>query len=121
MEPANLRGPPSAFGGANWDVGYAFIIVKHIRVLHTTGSQVTCSMWLGDSGTDAASTEVVCAGMPIAPHDFHDCYGAMRINAGRLLTGKASATGLTATCDGEIGMMALSQAAIDTELSGEGK
>lgn len=103
---ANILSPPTLTGGVGIDHTKTYLIVKHIRVINTTGSSIDLSLYIGATGGSAAGTEVGASAVPVAAHDVFDFYvgGGMRIEDTEFLTGKGSAVGLTLSITGEIGI-----------------
>lgn len=101
----NICNPPTATGGVNGGSSAQVITLKHIRIVNKTGSAATFSLWLGATGANAAGTEVVGIGQSVAANSSYDWYGLMRIDAADFLVGGAgTATALTLTAEGEIGV-----------------
>ena len=101
----NLLNPPSATGGVNASSSSNFISLKHIRISNRTSSAATFSLWLGATGANAAGTEQVGTGTPVAANSAVDWYGQMRLDAPDFLVGGSSAANaLTITGEGEIGV-----------------
>lgn len=101
----NLLNPPAASGGVNAGASAQFIILKHLRVTNKTASAATFSLWLGATGANAAGTEVVGIGQSVAANSSYDWYGLLRVDASDFLVGGAgTATALTISGEGEIGV-----------------
>ena len=101
----NILSPPTATGGVNGGSSAQYITLKHIRVSNKTGSAATFSLWLGATGANAAGTEVIGTGLSVAANAAFDWYGLLRIDAADFLVGGAgTATALTITAEGEIGV-----------------
>ena len=101
----NICNPPTATGGVNGGSSAQYITLKHIRIVNKTGSAATFSLWLGATGANAAGTEVVGIGQSVAANSSYDWYGMLRIDAADFLVGGAgTATALTITGEGEIGV-----------------
>lgn len=101
----NLLNPPTATGGVNGGSSSQFIVLKHIRIVNKTASAATFSLWLGATGANAAGTEVVGIGQSVAANSSYDWYGLLRLDAADFLVGGAgTATALTITAEGEIGV-----------------
>ena len=101
----NLLNPPTASGGVNGGSSSQYIILKHLRISNKTASAATFSMYLGATGANAAGTEVVGTGKSVPANDSIDWYGILRLDAADFLVGGAgTATALTITGEGEIGV-----------------
>jgi hypothetical protein len=82
-----------------------FLLIRHIRIVNKTGTAATFSLWLGASGANAAGTEVIGGTLSVAANSPYDFYGVMRIDAADFLVGGAgTATALTFSAEGEIGL-----------------
>lgn len=102
---ANLLNPPTATGGVNAGSSSQYIILRHIRISNKTTSAATFSLWLGATGANAAGTEVIGTALPVAANSPVDWYGMLRLDAADFLVGGAgTATALTITGEGEIGV-----------------
>ena len=101
----NLLNPPTATGGVNAGSSSQYITLKHIRIVNKTGSAATFSLYLGATGANAAGTEVIGTAYSVAANSAFDWYGLLRIDAADFLVGGAgTATALTITGEGEIGV-----------------
>lgn len=101
----NLLNPPAASGGVNGGASGQYIILKHIRITNKTGAAVTFSMWLGATGANAAGTEVIGQGQEVLRNTSYDWYGSLRLDIADFLVGGASsASALTISGEGEIGV-----------------
>lgn len=101
----NLLNPPTASGGVNAGSSSQYIILKHVRITNKTASAATFSLWLGATGANAAGTEVIGSGKSVPANDSVDWYGVLRLDAADFLVGGAgTATALTITGEGEIGV-----------------
>ncbi len=101
----NLLNPAAASGGVNAGSSAQYIVLNHIRISNKTASAATFSLWLGATGANAAGTEVVGTAMPVPANGSIDYYGSLRIDAADFLVGgSGTATALTITGEGEIGV-----------------
>ncbi len=101
----NLLNPPTATGGVNAGSSSQYIILRHIRISNKTTSAATFSLWLGATGANAAGTEVIGTAAPVAANAPVDWYGMLRLDAADFLVGgSGTATALTITGEGEIGV-----------------
>lgn len=101
----NLLSPPTASGGVNAGSSSQFIVLNHIRITNKTAAAVTFTLYLGATGANAAGTEVIGTATAVAANSSFDYYGALRIDAADFLVGGAgTATALTITGEGEIGV-----------------
>jgi hypothetical protein len=95
----------SVAGPVGFTMTQPYIILRHIRIVNKTASAATFSLWLGATGANAAGTEVVGTGLSVAANSAYDWYGYLRIDAADFLVGGAgTATALTITGEGEIGV-----------------
>lgn len=90
-------------------VGYAdtqnYLVLTHIRVTNKTASIATFSLWKGATNGNVAGTEIVGTGIPVAANGSYDWFGKMRLDSADFLVGGAgTATALTLTAEGEIGV-----------------
>lgn len=102
--PANILNPPTVTGGVNAGSSPCYLIIKRVSIVNTTAGALTWSMWLGATGATAAGTEVFGTGTSIAANATTVIYCAQRIDSTQFLVADASATGLTVTFEGEIGV-----------------
>jgi hypothetical protein len=101
----NLLNPPAAAAGVNAGASPQFIILKHLRIVNKSNLAVSFSMWLGATAANAAGTEVIGQGQPVAANSSYDWYGLMRIDVADFLVGGASTAGaLSVSGEGEIGV-----------------
>lgn len=101
----NLLNPPTATGGVNAGSSAQYIILKHVRITNKTASAATFSLWLGATGANAAGTEVIGTAQSVAANSAYDWYGLLRLDAADFLVGGAgTATALTISGEGEIGV-----------------
>lgn len=101
----NILNPPAASGGVNAGSSAQFIILKHLRITNKTASAATFSLWLGATGANVAGTEVIGTAQSVAANSSYDWYGIMRVDAADFLVGGAgTATALTISGEGEIGV-----------------
>jgi hypothetical protein len=103
----NLLNPPTLAGGVGITPAKTFILVKHIRVVNTTAGNVSASFFKGATGAAAAGTEVGASATPVLANAVLDIYfppSGLRLETVDFLTGGGSATGLTVTITGEIGI-----------------
>jgi hypothetical protein len=95
----------SVAGPVGFTMTQPYIILRHIRIVNKTSSAATFSLYLGATGANAAGTEVVGTGLSVAANSAYDWYGYLRIDAADFLVGGAgTATALTLTGEGEIGV-----------------
>ncbi len=102
----NILNPPTATGGVNAGSSSQRIILQHIRITNKTNAAATFSLWLGATGANAAGTEIVGTAMPVAANSSFDYYSpGLVIDAADFLVGGAgTATALTISGEGEIGV-----------------
>ena len=101
----NLLNPHTASGGTNGGSSAQYIILRHLRIVNKTAGAVTCSLWLGATGANAAGTEVIAQGTSIPANSYLDWYGELRLDSADFLVGGASAnTSLSLQGEGEIGV-----------------
>jgi hypothetical protein len=101
----NILNPPTATGGVNGGSSAQYIILKHLRIHNKTASAATFSLWLGATGANTAGTEVVGTAQTVAANSAYDWYGLLRLDSTDFLVGGAgTATALTITGEGEIGV-----------------
>jgi len=101
----NILNPPTAAGGVNAGSSSQYIVLHHIRITNKTASAATFSLWLGATGANAAGTEILGTARSVAANSEFDFYGALRLDAADFLVGGAgTATALTISGEGEIGV-----------------
>lgn len=101
----NILNPGTTSGGVNSGSSGLYVVLRHIRVTNKTSSAASFSLWLGATGANVAGTEVVGTGYIVAANSSFDWYGAMRLDSSDFLVGgSGSATALTITGEGEIGV-----------------
>jgi hypothetical protein len=101
----NILNPATASGGVNAGSSSQYIVLSHIRIVNKTASAASFSLWLGATGANAAGTEVIGTATPIAANSAFDWYGSLRLDAADFLVGgSGTATALTITGEGEVGV-----------------
>ena len=102
LNPQTLTGGVSAGGTSNTAT---YLILRHIRISNKTGSAATFSLWIGATGANAAGTEFIGTAQSVAANSYVDWYGMVRLDtAGFLVGGAGTATALTLSGEGEIGI-----------------
>lgn len=102
LNPQTLTGGVSAGGTTNANT---YIILRHIRISNKTSSAATFSLWIGETGANAAGTEFIGTAQSIAANSYVDWYGMVRLDTTDFLVGGAgTATALTLEGEGEIGV-----------------
>jgi hypothetical protein len=101
----NLLNPPAASGGVNAGASAQYIVLKHVRITNKTASAATFSLWLGATGANVAGTEVIGTAQTVPANSSYDWYGLLRLDAADFLVGgSGTATALTLSGEGEIGV-----------------
>jgi hypothetical protein len=101
----NILNPATTTGGVNAGSSAQYIVLSHIRIVNKTTSAASFSLWLGATGANAAGTEVIGTATPVAANSAFDWYGSLRLDAADFLVGGAgTATALTITGEGEVGV-----------------
>lgn len=101
----NVLNPAAASGGVNGGSSGQYIILRHIRIVNKTANSATFTLYLGATGANAAGTEVVGFGTPVAGNSFFDWYGVLRLDTTDFLVGGSNtATALTFQAEGEVGV-----------------
>jgi hypothetical protein len=101
----NLLNPPTATGGVNGGSSSQYIVLHHISITNKTSAQATFSLYLGATGANLAGTEVLGTARPVAANSSFDYYGPLRLDAADFLVGgSGTATALTISGEGEIGV-----------------
>lgn len=101
----NILNPATATGGVNAGASAQYIVLRHLRVVNKTAGAVTCSLWVGATGANAAGTEFAFQGTSIPANSYVDWYGILRLDAADFLVGGASAaTSLSIQGEGEVGV-----------------
>ncbi len=102
LNPQTLTGGVSAGGTSNTAT---YLILRHIRISNKTGSAATFSLWIGATGANAAGTEFIGTAQSVAANSYVDWYGMVRLDTADFLVGGAgTATALTLSGEGEIGI-----------------
>jgi len=95
----------SLAGPVGVTVTQPYMILRHIRITNKTGTAATFSLWKGATGGNVAGTEVIGTGVSVPANSYFDWYGILRLDSGDFLVGGAgTATALTFTAEGEIGL-----------------
>ena len=102
LNPQTLTGGVSAGGTSNTAT---YLILRHIRISNKTGSAATFSLWIGATDANAAGTEFIGTAQSVAANSYVDWYGMVRLDTADFLVGGAgTATALTLSGEGEIGI-----------------
>lgn len=102
--------PSTAPGvGVEADILGTYVVLRHIRIVNKTTSAATFSLYIGATGANAAGTEFIGTALSVAPNSAFDWYGAIRLVNNQtqvdfLVGGAGTATALTITGEGEIGI-----------------
>jgi hypothetical protein len=92
-------------GPVGWTATNPYAIIRHVRVTNKTGSAATVSLWKGATGGNVAGTEWVWSAVSVPANSYIDWYGVARFDAVDFLVGGAgTATALTITLEGEVGL-----------------
>ena len=95
----------SLAGPVGFTMSQPYLIIKHVRVSNKTASAATFSLWKGATGANAAGTEWIGTGVSVPANSYFDWYGQARIDAADFIVGGSNtATALTITFEGEIGV-----------------
>ena len=105
----NIIAPAAAGASA---VGYtataSYILITHIHIANKTGSAATFTLYKGATGANTAGTELFL-GYSVAANSSYDWYPAGGLylagTNGFLVGGSGTATALTLTAHGEIGLV----------------
>lgn len=103
----NILNPGTGSVTATPSVSAAHVVIlKHIRVSNKTGAAATFSLWKGATGANAAGTEFIGTGINVPANSAADFYSpGWRFDVADFLVGGANtATALTLTAEGEIGV-----------------
>ena len=83
----------------------AYLILRHIRISNKTAAAATFTLYIGATGGNVAGTEFIGTAQSVPANSFVDWYGAVRLDAADFLVGGAgTATALTLSGEGEIGV-----------------
>lgn len=92
-------------GPVGFTLTQPYVIFRHIRITNKTASIATYSLWKGATGANVAGTEFLNTGKAVPANDGLDYYGIFRFDAADFLVGgSGTATSLTITMEGEIGV-----------------
>jgi hypothetical protein len=98
-------GVTSMSGPVGLTIGQPYMVLRHVRVSNKTGTAATFSLWKGATGGNVAGTEFIGTAISVPANTGVDYYGIWRFDSGDFLVGGAgTATALTLTADGEIGI-----------------
>lgn len=103
----NILNPGTTTGGVGSPTSNLYIIIKHIRVVNKHASTAaTFSLYLGATGANAAGTEVMGFGRAVAVGGYDEWFPQnLRLETTDFLVGGSNtATALTITIIGEIGL-----------------
>lgn len=82
------------------------ITIRHLRLVNTSATPTTVSLFVGGAAAAAAGTEFLGSALSIAANSFTEWFGSLRIATGDTaiaLCGGASAANITIEGEGEIG------------------
>lgn len=95
----------SLTGPVGFTMTQMYVVLRHIRISNKTGSAATFSLWKGATGGNVAGTEFIGTAISVPANQGVDYYGIWRFDSADFLVGGAgTATALTLTADGEIGV-----------------
>jgi hypothetical protein len=95
----------SLAGPVGFTLTQPYVVLRHIRISNKTGAAATFSLWKGLTGANTAGTEFIGTAISVPANTGVDYYGIWRFDAVDFLVGGAgTATALTLTADGEIGI-----------------
>ena len=95
----------SVAGPVGFTMTQPYLILRHIRITNKTGAAATFSLWKGATAGNVAGTEIVGTGVLVPANSNYDYYGIVRLDAADFLVGGSNtATALTFTAEGEIGV-----------------
>lgn len=98
-------GVTSMAGPVGFTIGQPYLVLRHIRVSNKTGTAATFSLWKGLTGANTAGTEFIGTVISVPANTGVDYYGIWRFDSTDFLVGgSATATALTITMDGEVGI-----------------
>jgi hypothetical protein len=105
----NILSPPTTTGGTGVeaDIANTYMLIRHIRIVNKTAAAATFSLYVGATGANSAGTEFMGTAQSVAANSYVDWYGATRLNSATpdfLVGGSGTATALTITGEGEIGV-----------------
>jgi len=102
----NLVNPnvTSLAGPVGFTMTQPYVILRHIRLVNTTASAITTSLFVGATGGSAAGTEFFGSAISISANSATDWYGLLRLDSTDFLTSTASGAGLTFEGEGEVGL-----------------
>jgi len=101
----NILNPAGAGAGAGYTPTASYIILRHVRISNKTGNAAFFSLWLGGTAGNVAGTEFIGTGISVPGYSYFDWYGQARLDSTDFLVGGAgTATTLTLTAEGEVGL-----------------
>lgn len=102
----NILNPATAGSGTGYTPTASYIIMRHIRIVNKIASAATISLWIGATGANSAGTEFAFQGTSVPANSYLDWYGYCKLLAADFLVGGAgTATALSITIEGEIGLI----------------
>lgn len=101
----NILNPAGAGAGAGYTPTASYILLRHVRISNKTSAAATFSLWIGATAGNVAGTEFMGTGVSVPANSYTDWYGQVRLDAADFLVGGAgTATALTLTAEGEVGL-----------------
>lgn len=91
-------------GGIGFTGAQPYVLVKHIRAINTSSTNLTLSLYKGATGGSAAGTQFGFAGATISANSWSDFYTEARFDSADYLTGQAQAAGIVLNISAEIGI-----------------
>ena len=98
----------SLSGPSGWTATQPYVIIKHIRIVNTSASAATASLFVGAAATAAAGTEFLGSAQSVPANSYIDWYGILRLDGGAataetLCGGSGTNDVLTLIAEGEVG------------------
>ena len=102
----NLANPnvTSLSGPVGFTMTQPYVIIRHIRIVNTTGSAITASLFVGATGGSAAGTEFFGSAISVPANSATDWFGLLLLDSADFLTSTASGAGLTFEGEGDVGI-----------------
>lgn len=101
----NILQPAAAGSGTGYTPTASYIILRHMRVVNTTGGALAVSLFVGASASAAAGTEFAWSATSVPANSYLDWFGYRKLLTANFLTGGSTTTGLTLNIEGEIGVI----------------
>lgn len=99
----------SLSGPSGWTATQPYAIIRHIRLVNTSSSAATASLFVGAAATATAGTEFLGSALSVPGNSYVDWYGMLRLDGGAstaecLCGGSGTNDVITLIAEGEVGL-----------------